>query len=95
MDKSDFELDLENWKHRPKEPKAYVAPPPPPKIDLTLHQKRVIVDYMLGGVSKGLFEDVEEFWEGVDDIEGTYPSYRDATDEFVEELKQKILKELT
>ena len=66
--------------------------PPPPKIELTQKQKRLVIDYCLGngGSHKGLFEDCEEMWEGIDDPDEAYPSLRDAVDEFIEESKQRL-----
>ena len=77
-----------------KEAEAAMVDPPKRHITLTLHQKKVIVNYVLSAFGKGLFEDCKEFWEGVDDIKESYSSYRDAVDEFVEDLKKKILREL-
>jgi hypothetical protein len=94
----DFEAVLDEWFQAKKQPKVkpqYVPPPPPPKVELSLGQKRTIVEYMLGGVSKGIFEDCPEFWDGVVDIDSAYPSYRQAAEEFVEGLKQRLLQELS
>ncbi len=74
------------------------SPPPPPKpsVELTVNQKKVAIGYILGDVSKGLFEDCEDFWEGMsqEQIDDEYGSYRQAVEEYVESLKLKLLGEL-
>ncbi len=89
----DFDFNLDEWKKNYErrfdhlKEQTYVPPPPPPKVELSLEQKRIVVDYVLGSVGKGIFEDVAEFWEGISDIEEAYPSYRQATEEFVDGLR--------
>ncbi len=79
-------------------PWVSASPPPPPKpvVELTKGQKETIIRYVLGGVSKGLFEDCEAFWEGMNNqqIDEQYSSYRQAVEEYVENLKDKLLREL-
>jgi hypothetical protein len=91
----DFIEALKNLKDEPEklpeQPKK-----PKPQVELTNDQKRIIVQYMLGGVSKGLFEDCEDFWEGMsqEQIDELYPAYADESERFVDELKQHILDTL-
>jgi len=89
----------EDW-DKPFVPKPYV-PPERPEVQLTKNQKRTIIEYVLNGVGKGLFEDCENFWENEDgsciseeEIDRLYGSYRKAADEYVEALKQKLLQTL-
>jgi hypothetical protein len=65
-------------------------------IELTKNQKRIVLEYVLGDVGKGLFEDCEEIWEGMteDEIDENYPDLRDAVDNFMAEVKQKALDNL-
>ena len=48
----------------------------------------MVVNYILSGVSKGVFEDCPEFWEGISDIDEAYGPYRNATEKFVDELRK-------
>ncbi len=61
-------------------------------VELSSLQKTLIVDYCLQ-VSKGLFEDCEEFWDGMteEQIDELYPAYKEASYRFVEALRQQIL----
>lgn len=65
-------------------------------MTLTTHQKKEVVKYLLAGVGKGLFEDCDEFWEGItqEEIDENFEAYRDAVDEFIDGLKEKILADL-
>src|SRR4051812_26513099 len=66
------------------------------EIELTNQQKKIVICYVLESVSKGLFEDCEEFWDGMsqEQIDEKYSSYRQVVEEYVEELKVKLLREL-
>lgn len=65
-------------------------------MNLTKNQKRIVLEYVLGDVGKGLFEDCEEIWEGMneDEIDENYPALRDAVDDFMALVKQKALDDL-
>ena len=98
-DAADFLACLEdckakNWREPAEERPPAPPKPPPPKMDLTLAQKRIVVNYVLGGPGKGIFEDIPEFWDGIEDIDEAYGPLRDAVDEYVEGLKEKMLAEL-
>lgn len=83
---------VEEEEARPVQP----APRPVlPGIELTQSQKRLILEYALGDLGKGLFEDCPEFWDGVEDIDAAYPALREAANDYVEGLRQRLLGELT
>lgn len=59
------------------------------KIKLTHEQRVGIIEYMLTGVSKGIFEDTDIFAE----LDGEdYSAARDATERFVDRLKREALR---
>lgn len=58
---------------------------------LTLEQKQALVNYILGDLSKGPFEDLEIFQ--TDEVESHFSEYRVAGEKFVELLREKILTE--
>lgn len=95
MEENDFITELNKWQEDQSKP--FVPPPyvkkEYPHVELSDAQKRVIIDYMLGGVSKGIFEDCPEFWDGIADekIDELYPAYREVSEQFVEQLKQHLL----
>lgn len=64
-----------------------------PIVELTQEQKRIIAEYHLSGVSKGIFEDCPEFWKGLsqDQVDDLYPSYRAASEKFMDELREHVL----
>lgn len=93
----DFERALEASKERLKT-QMRLAPPieeeePPPKVELSSTQKKLVIEYMLGSVGKGLFEDVTAFWADMEqeEIDHLYPSYKEAVEKFVGELKYHLL----
>jgi hypothetical protein len=61
---------------------------------LTTKQKQLVIDYMLH-ISKGFFEDCEEFWEGMtnEEVDDKYLEYRNAVEDFVDELREKLLND--
>ncbi len=60
------------------------------QVILTGEQKMLLINYMLGSVGKGFFEDVSAFWEDVpnDKIEDLYPSYQVAAQKFIDQLRE-------
>lgn len=89
----------EDW-NKPFVPKVS-KPPARPKVELTQQQKRVIVGYMLGGISKGVFEDCPDFWRHSDgkemteeEIDRLYGAYYDAAERFLDQIKQHLLDTL-
>jgi hypothetical protein len=62
-------------------------------ILLTAEQKTLLINYMLRGVGKGIFEDVPAFWEGVPEnkIDDLYPAYREAAEKFIDQLREHAL----
>jgi hypothetical protein len=72
---------------------ATVMPAPIITVFLTDEQKVLLINYMLGSVGKGIFEDVPAFWEDVpnDKIEDLYSAYRDAAQKFIDHLREYAL----
>jgi hypothetical protein len=92
----DFERALEASKGRVKAQMRLAQPieeEEPPAVELSSAQKKLVIEYMLGSVGKGMFEDVTEFWSGMkqEEIDHLYPSYKDAVERFVQELKHHLL----
>ncbi len=101
LPEDDFMSELRHAMEAWEEP-AFTPTPPKPypeQVELTQNQKRLIIEYLLGGgCGKGIFEDCPEFWEKPDgsymDMDEMYDPLRDAADNFVEEIKQHLLKTL-
>lgn len=94
---SDFLDTLEEWKKDRKtkaaEPVILAKPEPRPKVELSDFQKKYIIEYALGGISKGVFED-PEFWERMtqEEVDEVYGSYYEAAENFMDELKMHVLQ---
>lgn len=56
--------------------------------ELTVDQKRAVIKYLLGDVSKGLFEDCDEFC--TEEVENDLDGYKDAVNNFVDDLKFEL-----
>lgn len=84
---------LEEQKNAPLVSSPVVVPE---KIDLTMHQKKVVIGYFLSGFSKGLFEDVPEFWAGLsqEEIDVKYASYQEAVEDFIGATRNFLFKEM-
>jgi len=86
-------LKIEKKEHRP----PTFTKKEIPTAELTGDQKRIVIEYLLNGVGKGLFEDVPEFWAAMsslynqDQIEELYPAMRQAVEKFVEQCKHHLL----
>jgi len=65
------------------------------KTILTEKQKIAIINYVMN-YSKGIAEDVDEMWEEMtqDQIDENYESVESAAEEYIEELKRKMLQNL-
>ena len=61
-------------------------------VELTVQQKKAIIEYVLGDPGKGLFEDCDEFC--TQEVEDNVDGYKDAVYDFVNELREKTLSEL-
>ncbi len=98
MPDEDFQKALEEWKNERTKPRPPVSSPPKVRMEvqLTKNQKRVLLDYLLGGVGKGVFEDCPEFWQGMEEsqIDELYGAYRDASDKFVDEVREYVIRHL-
>jgi hypothetical protein len=62
------------------------------KIQLTLEQKRGIIDYALNQSVKGIFEDKLELWPGLEDNDDLYPAYRTAVASFMSDIRKSALE---
>lgn len=62
-------------------------------VELTAAQKAMIVKYFLSGSVKGFLEDMEEFWEGIDqeEIDNNDRAYRRAVSDFMDECQEQLL----
>jgi len=89
----DFQRAIAASKERLRE-RMKLVPVEEAKVELTVAQKKLVINYMLGSVGKGLFEDCQEFWAGMqqEEIDQQYPAYREAVESFVDGLKQHLLR---
>lgn len=63
-------------------------------IQLTLEQKRALINYYLHRENKGIFEDRLELWPGLAENDELYRPYRDAASQFVDSIRQDALAKL-
>lgn len=66
------------------------------EVQLTQGQKVQAIKYHLSGCSKGLFEDCEEFWEGMtqDQIDQQYPALSGAAETFMMKVRDMVIEKI-
>lgn len=61
-------------------------------MKLSIKQKKALVNYLLGEVGKGPFEDLEPFQ--TEEVEENFNEYREAADDFINAIRKSIINAL-
>jgi len=85
---------LEDLKVKPKpKPKIKAKTTTEAAAELSIGQKKILINYFVAGEPKAIFEDVPEFFDGME-VKDHSP-YAIAIYNFLDEAKEKLLKEIT